>query len=102
MDHGPPEPEFKETGTSMIVVFRNSKLTEEHPDDLGLNERQKKAVGYLKEHKKITSKKYSELFEITSRTARNDLKDLVGKDMVSSKGESKKERHYVLPEIYRK
>lgn len=99
LDHGLPEPEFKDTGTSMVVVFRKSKLTEEYLEGLELNERQKEAIKYLKKHRKITSKKYAELFEITRRTARNDLKNLVEKDVVSPKGESKKERYYVLSEI---
>jgi len=50
-----------------VVTFRKSKLTEEYLETLNLNERQMKALEFLKEHKRITSKKYADLFEITDR-----------------------------------
>lgn len=91
---GLPEPEFEYTGTSLVVTFRKSKLTEEYLKTLDLNDRQKKAIEFLKEHKKITSKEYAELFKITERTARNDLKKLVDKNIIVQKGESKKTTYY--------
>ena len=41
-----PEPDFKFTGTSIIVIFRKSGLTEEFLKEAGLNERQKEAIKY--------------------------------------------------------
>ena len=65
-------------------------------DTLGLNERQRKAIDYMKKHKKITSKEYAELFSITDRTARNDLKSLLDKKILIQRGTSKKLTYYEL------
>ncbi len=95
-DWGLPEPDFEFTGTSLIVTFWKSKLTDSYLSSLGLNERQRKVIDYMKEHKIITSKKYAELFSITDRMARNDLKSLFDKGIVISKGVSKKLTYYEL------
>jgi ATP-dependent DNA helicase RecG len=95
-DWGLPEPDFQFTGTSLIVTFWKSKLTDSYLDSMGLNERQRKAIAYMKEHKRITSKKYAELFLITYRMARNDLKSLVDKGVLIQKGTSKKLTYYEL------
>ena len=57
-DWGIPEPEFEDAGTSIVVTFRKSFITDRLMSELNLNERQKKAINYLKEHKKITNKEY--------------------------------------------
>jgi len=98
-NYGLPEPEFKDTGTSIVVIFRKSKLTEEHLEKMKLNDRQKEIINYLKEHKKMTSTEYAERFNITKRTALTDLKGLVKKGIATAKGKTKKKRHYVLTEI---
>ncbi|NCO96954.1 MAG: DeoR family transcriptional regulator [Candidatus Aenigmarchaeota archaeon] len=96
---GLPEPEFEFTGTSLIVTFRLSKLTKDRLEALGLNERGKKVIEYLKEHRKITTKKYSEIFGVTMRMARNDLKELIEKKIVIKRGVSDKKTYYSLAEI---
>ncbi|MBA7691563.1 hypothetical protein ES703_100109 [subsurface metagenome] len=93
---GLPEPDFEYTGTSLVVTFRKSRLTEEYLETLSLNERQMKALEFLKEHKRITSKKYADLFGITDRMARNDLTELVDKNVVIEKGKSKKTTYYEI------
>ena len=95
-DWGLPEPDFEYIGTSLVVTFWKSKLTEEYLGTLDLNNRQKKAVEFLKKQKKITSKQCAKLFGITERTARNDLKELIGKNIIIQKGESKKTTYYEL------
>jgi len=96
---GLPEPDFEYTGTSLVVTFRKSKLTEEYLETLSLNERQMKALEFLKEHKRITSKKYADLFGITDRMARNDLRKLVNKKVIRRVGTSDKTSYYILAEI---
>jgi len=98
-DWGLPEPDFEYTGTSLVVILRKSKLTEKYLKTLDLNDRQNKAVDFLKEHKKITSKKYADLFGVTDRTARNDLRELVNKKVIRRVGTSDKTSHYILAEI---
>ncbi len=61
-----------------------------------LNERQKKAVDYLRIHKRITNKEYVQLNSgITDRTALNDLNDMLKKRIIKASGE-KKSRFYAL------
>ena len=95
-DWGLAEPDFEFTGTSLIITLWKSKLTDRYLDSLELNERQRKAIDYMKEHKRITSKKYAELSSITERTARNDLNSLVDKGVLTQKGVSKKLTYYEL------
>ena len=96
---GLPEPEFEYTGTSLVVIFRKSRLTEEYLNTLDFNDRQKKALEFLRKHKRITSKEYAELFGVTDRTARNDLRKLVNKKVIRRTGTSDKTSHYILAEI---
>lgn len=94
ISHGLPEPIFEDTGTSFIVTFRKYKITDAALAQL--NERQRKAVEYLRTHEKITNLEYRELNpNITDRTALNDLKELVRKGIVKASGE-KKHRYYSL------
>jgi len=74
---GVPEPEFRDTGTSIVVTFRKSEFTEEFLDSLDLNERQKKAVEFIKTEKKITRTEYEKMSGISERTANRELSDLV-------------------------
>jgi ATP-dependent DNA helicase RecG len=74
---GVPEPEFKDTGTSIVVTFRKSEFTEEFLDSLNLNERQKKAVEFINTGKKITRSEYEKMFGISERTANREISDLV-------------------------
>ena len=60
----------------MVILFKN-KLTEEQLLKLGLNERQLKAIEYVKEKGKITNKEYQELNGISKVTAFRDLKELI-------------------------
>ena len=96
---GLPEPDFEYTGTSLVVTFRKSRLTEEYLNTLNLSDRQKKAIDFLKDNKKITSKKYADLFRVTDRTARNDLRELINKKIIRRVGTSDKTSHYILAEI---
>ena len=95
---GIPEPEFEATGTSIIVAFRKSVITEELMDKLGLNERQRKAINYLREHNKITSKEYRELSGVVKDTANRDLNDLLDKNLIKKEG-SGSQTHYVLSTV---
>ena len=45
--------------------------------ELGLNDRQVKAVLYVKEKGKITNSEYQEINSVSKRTATNDLTELV-------------------------
>lgn len=96
---GLPEPEFQCAGSSLVVVLRKSKLTEDYLKGLNLADRQMRALEYLKTNPKITSGKYAKLFTVTDRTARNDLMKLVAKGIVKKAGTGDKNAYYILAEI---
>lgn len=91
---GLPSPIFEETAGNLLVTFRKYKIEQEEIEKL--KERQKNAIEYLKQHKKITNKEYRTLNpHITDRTALSDLRDLVNKGVLKAEGD-KKQRYYTL------
>ena len=93
---GLPEPEFKEEMGGFSVYFRKDIYTEEYLRKMGLNERQIKAVMYVKEKGRITNKEYQELINTTKRTASRDLKDLTEKEILEQVGDTGKGTYYIL------
>jgi ATP-dependent DNA helicase RecG len=63
---------------------------------LGLNERQIKAVIYVKEKGKITNKEYQEVCNISERTATRDLSNLVSLGLFMQIGVTGKGTEYIL------
>jgi ATP-dependent DNA helicase RecG len=97
LEQGLPEPDFIEENGVMTVVFYKDKWNEENLKKLGLNERQIKAVFYVKEEGKITNKDYKELIKDISRiTATRDLTNLVEKGILKMVGIGKRQVHYIL------
>jgi len=95
---GFPEPSFTNEQGGFQVTFYKDMYTEEHLQKIGLNERQVQAVLYLKEKRKITNKEYRELTGISDEGARIDLKVLVSKGLLKSRGRGRG-THYVLKEL---
>ena len=77
LESGLPEPEFREEAGGFVVLLRKDIYTEDYLRKLGLNERQIKAVLYVKEKGSITNKEYQELFKVSRQTATRDLSELV-------------------------
>lgn len=90
-----PEPEFEDTGSSFIVTLRKSRVSEEWVEALDLNERQREAVDYVREEGKITNREYRDLTEVSRKTAKKDLADLVEKEVLRKKGKGRG-THYIL------
>lgn len=84
-----PEPEIKEFQGGFLVTLFKDNLTEEQLSKLGLNERQLKAVNFVKEKGKITNKEYQELNETSDRTALRDLENLTDLNVFVKDGEKK-------------
>jgi len=63
---------------------------------MGLNERQIKAVMYVKEKGRITNTKYQEICGVKKRQATNDLKYLINKKILKRIGITGKGTFYVL------
>jgi ATP-dependent DNA helicase RecG len=86
IEQGLPEPDFVEEHGVMTVTFYKDKLNKENLKKLGLNDRQIKAVMYVKENTRITNSEYQGLFEMSKRTATNDLDELVQKSLFKKTG----------------
>jgi ATP-dependent DNA helicase RecG len=93
---GLPEPEFKEEMGGFSVYFRKDIYTEEYLRELGLNERQIRAVLYVKERGKITNREYQELYGVSNKTAYLELVGLVEKGIFTIEGTGKKTLYKVM------
>ena len=93
---GLPEPEFGISGTGIFVKFRKDILTEDYLKELGLNERQIKAVLYVKKEGKITNKEYQKIANVKERTSTKDLSELVDKKIFQKVGTTGKGTYYIL------
>lgn len=71
-------------------------ITEELLREKGLNERQIKAVSYIREKGGITNKEYQVLFDVSRITATRDFKLLEGEGILKRIGKGKRDSKYVL------
>jgi len=95
---GLPEPHFEEY-QGFRVIFRKDIYTEEYLHNLGLNERQIKAVMYVKEKGRITNKEYQELTKISRQMATIDLAETVKKGVFTKIGKAGKGIAYQLTKL---
>ena len=91
-----PEPEMKERDGGFIITLFKDNLTEEQLIKLGLNDRQLRAIFFVKEKGKITNSEYQALNETTERTASRDLSVLVDKHIFKSSGIKGAGTFYIL------
>ena len=101
-----PDADFKEVGRQFISIFKRKevtpqvtpqvKLTEEFLEKAGLNERQRKAVEYLKEKGRITNEEYRILNNTHRVTAFRDLNDLTDKRIMENIEKTGKYTYYIL------
>jgi len=87
---GLPTPIFNVEGNDFWLIFRKDKYNEQSLRELGLNERQIKAVMYVKEKGKITNREYLEINEgVTDRTVLRDLELLIKSAIFQRIGDKK-------------
>jgi len=73
---GLPTPRIEEDCGGIIVRLFKDRFSEEELQKMGLNDRQIRAVLYVKERGKITNKEYQELNLVAKPTATRDLSEL--------------------------
>lgn len=71
-----PLPQLSCKGNDFWTVFRKDIYNKEDLSKLGLNERQVKAVLYVKEHGKITNGEYQKINDCSRNTASTELKEI--------------------------
>lgn len=93
---GLPEPVFEEKYGGFAITFSKNIFTQSYLKELGLNEREVKAVMYVKEKGKITNREYQEICETSNRTATRDLTELVSLEIFQQIGITGKGTKYIL------
>lgn len=93
---GLPELEYKEEMGGFSVYFHKDIYPGENLIKMGLNERQIKAVMYVKEKGKITNKEYQDIGNTSERTATHDLTDLVNREILEQVSITCKGTGYIL------
>jgi predicted HTH transcriptional regulator len=99
LDHALPEPSFggNQPGEFGTTIWRDW-VTDEVMAGLGLNERQRIAVVYVKSHGQITNAVYRSIAGVIRKTAARDLEELVSKGVFRQVGATGRGAHYVMAE----
>jgi ATP-dependent DNA helicase RecG len=94
---GHPPPDFKETPYSFSVRLSNRRDRPPAPRwEHTMNERQAKALAYIRDHGRITNREYRQLCPgVSPETLRLDLADLVDRGLLLKIG-AKKGTYYIL------
>ncbi len=93
---GLPPPEFRQEHGQVIQTIWRHWLTAAKIAELGLNDRQRQAVDFLRLQQRITNKDYRKLSGATDRTALRDLAELQEKGVLAKRGQTGRSAHYVL------
>lgn len=93
---GLPVPEFRALPNMMQVIFLKDPYTPERLHQMGLNERQIKAVQYVKQHKSLTNSIYQSLTGVSKATATRDLQTLVERGILVKVGVTGRSTEYRL------
>lgn len=86
MEAGLPRPLITEIDGGVMVTLLKDKYNNELLNSYNLNERQRKAINYIREHPFITNNIYQNLVNTSDRTALRDLDDLVNKGLLTKTG----------------
>lgn len=83
-----PDPIFEELSGGLNVTLMGpgksfaKAIEDQKLHKLDLNDRQKKAIGYIKQYGGISRKQYVDLVKISIRQANRDLNDLLEKRVI--------------------
>ncbi|HEY4688922.1 MAG TPA: ATP-binding protein [Anaerolineae bacterium] len=94
---GHPAPHFKATPYSFTVTLSNAHVRRATPAwEKTMNERQARALAYIREHGQITNREYQQICpDVTAETLRLDLVDLVNRGIILRIG-AKKGTYYIM------
>jgi ATP-dependent DNA helicase RecG len=89
---GLPEPTYHDTGASFIVTLIGPGerwMEKETPLPEGLNDRQKKAIPYIRAHGRITNREYRQLTGLGRVHALKELNEMVSQGILFRKGKGR-------------
>ncbi|MGO1786650.1 MAG: hypothetical protein ACTHZ7_06195, partial [Sphingobacterium sp.] len=89
-------PLIEENQRGISIVFLKDIYREDYLRKLNINERQIKAVLYIKEHGKITNASYQEINNIGKTLATEELGDLVNRELIQQSGTKGRGSRYEL------
>lgn len=87
--HGLLEPLIEEKQGGIAVTIFSDIYNEKFLSKFDLNDRQQKAIEYIKKNRSITSGVYQEIYEVSKATTRRDILELLGLKIIKAKGEGK-------------
>lgn len=96
---GLPAPLFFFKSSGFWVEFRKDIYNHSQLKDIGLNERQIKALLFVKDNGKITNSDYQKINDCSRNTASNDLSELVHKGLFLPSGQKGAGAFYSLKGI---
>ena len=96
LTHELPEPDFVMRGGEFTTTVWRDWLTAEVLTGYNLNDRQLKAVVYLKNNERVTNSQYQEELSVAKRTASLDLAELVTAGLIEKVGSTGKGVYYQL------
>jgi ATP-dependent DNA helicase RecG len=94
--HALAEPDFEQRGGEFAAVIWRDWLTERVIANLGLYERQRKALAHVKINGRITNAEYQRITGVSNSTALRDLGLLESKGIIQRVGMTGRRAHYVL------
>lgn len=95
-DAGLPEPVIEENQGGISIIFLKDIYTEDYLRKLDINERQVKALLYIKEHGSITNTEYQRLNNLKKSVSTTDLFDLSEKKLIEKIGTTGRGTKYIL------
>ncbi len=104
LKNGNPKPVYEIDSVQTKVTFKSQvkDVTVVEIDEKaieGLNERQRKAIEYLKTNREITNKIYQQICNTTKPTATRDLQELIKKKLISKIGKRGRGVAYKLSQL---
>lgn len=104
LEHGLNKPKYEANQAFVEVTFYGpgekildlvKPSNEIDLKELGLNERQIKALNYLQEKHMLTRKGYERIFSVSKVTAFRDIEELIEKDFVKVEGKGPAAKYYL-------
>ncbi len=84
-----PEPEYRECFGGFEITLYKNKLIKKYLENLGLNERQIKAISHIKRKGKINNSEYKKFANVTERTILRDINAMVKHKLITKHGTTK-------------
>ena len=86
---GLPDPTWEQNGSSFIVTIWKDMWTDARLREMGLSERQKESVRWLKVNRQMAASDYMSLTHVARNTATRDLNKLVSLGVLVAQGKGK-------------